>query len=117
MPIVSLPHLAGKDATQVFFGLHRHEVLLRPQNKRLQIGKVAGQKELIKAPQPGELSQVPYAEPTWLSNGYHSPYYSENHRKFQTAVRTFFQTVVQPESIKCEDSGQKISQEVVDKMR
>ena len=25
----------------------------------------------------GELSKVPYAEPTWLSPGYYSPYYSE----------------------------------------
>lgn len=101
----------------MFFGLHRHEVLLKPQYARLQIGKVQGQEETIKAPQPGELSRVPYAEPTWLTSGYYSPYYSENHRKFQTAVRTFFTTVVQPEAIKCEDSGKRIPQEVVDKMR
>ncbi|KAF8169507.1 peroxisomal acyl-CoA-dehydrogenase [Pholiota molesta] len=109
-------NVAGKDATNTFFGLHRHEVLLRPQYKRLQIGTVQGQKELIKAPQPGELSRVPYGEPTWLSKGYFSPYYTENHRKFQTAVREFFQTIVAPESAKCEDNGKKISQEVVDKM-
>lgn len=108
--------VAGKDSTQVFFGLHRHEVLLKPQYARLQIGKVQGQEETIKAPQPGELSRVPYAEPTWLTSGYYSPYYSENHRKFQTAVRTFFTTVVQPEAVKCEDSGKRIPQEVVDKM-
>lgn len=101
----------------MFFGLHRHEVLLKPQYARLQIGKVQGQEETIKAPQPGELSRVPYAEPTWLTSGYYSPYYSENHRKFQTAVRAFFTTVVQPEAIKCEDSGKRIPQEVVDKMR
>lgn len=108
--------LAGKDATQIFFGLHRHEVLLRTQYKRLQIGTVVGQKELVKAPTPGELSRVPYGEPTWLTKGYFSPYYTENHRKFQTAIRHFFQTVVAPESAKCEESGKKISQEVVDKM-
>ncbi|KDR74525.1 hypothetical protein GALMADRAFT_71018 [Galerina marginata CBS 339.88] len=108
--------VAGKDATQAFFGLHRHEVLLRPQYQRLQIGTVRGQKEQIKAPTPGELSKVPYAEPTWLIEGYYSPYYSDNHRKFQTAVREFFETVVKPESIKCEESGKKISQEVVNKM-
>jgi len=100
----------------VFFGLHRHEVLLRPQYQRLQIGTVQGQIEQIKAPVPGELSRVPYGEPTWLSKGYYSPYYSDNHRKFQTVVREFFATVVQPEAAKCEDSGKKISQEVVDKM-
>jgi len=42
----------------------------------------------------GELSKVPYAEPTWLSPGYYSPYYSEGHRKFQLAVRHFFDAVV-----------------------
>ncbi|TFK43097.1 peroxisomal acyl-CoA-dehydrogenase [Crucibulum laeve] len=108
--------VAGKDATQVFFGLHRHEVLLKPQYARLQIGKIAGQEEQIKAPQAGDLSKVPYAEPTWLTSGYHSAYYSDNHRKFQHAVRVFFETVVRPESVKCEDSGKRISQEVVDKM-
>ena len=109
--------LAGKDATQIFFGLHRHEVLLRPQYARLQIGKIQGEEEVIKPLAPGELSKVPYAEPTWLSNGYYSPYYTDNHRKFQKAVRTFFVEVVQPEAVKCEENGKKISQEVVDKMR
>ncbi|KAJ3536401.1 hypothetical protein NMY22_g6052 [Coprinellus aureogranulatus] len=108
--------IAGKDATQAFFGLHKHEVLLRPQYKRLQIGTVVGQKEKIKAPVPGALSKVPYAEPTWLTKGYYSPYYTGKHHEFQTAVREFFETVVAPEAAKCEDSGKKISQEVVDKM-
>ena len=75
-----------------------------------------GQLEQIKAPVPGELSRVPYGEPTWLSKGYYSPYYSNNHRKFQAVVRKLFTIVVQPEAAKCEDSGKKISQEVVDKM-
>ena len=26
---------------------------------------------------PGEISEVPYAEPSWLAKGYHSPYYKE----------------------------------------
>ncbi|KAF4616119.1 hypothetical protein D9613_011485 [Agrocybe pediades] len=108
--------VAGKDATQAFFGLHRHEVLLRPQYKRLQIGVIHGEEEQIKPPVPGALSKVPYAEPTWLSQGYFSPYYSDNHRKFQTAVREFFETVVKPESVRTEENGKRISQEVVDKM-
>lgn len=31
---------------------------------------------------PGDISQVPYAEPTWLNDGYYSPYFKE--------VRTLF---------------------------
>ena len=67
----------------------------------------------------GELSKVPYAEPTWLSPGFHSPYYSEvkrqidcpykslnevsslffqGHRKFQLAVRHFFDEFVYDDS-------------------
>lgn len=107
---------AGKDATDAFFGLHRHEVLLRPQYARLQIGTIAGQKEFVKATVPGELSGIPYAEPAWLSPGFHSPYYNNNHRRFQKEVRKFFEKVVLPDAVKCEENGKRISQEVVDKL-
>lgn len=110
------PGTAGKDATEAFFGLHRHEVLLRPQYARLQIGAVAGQKEFVTASVPGEPSSVPYAEPAWLSPGYHSPYYTDSHRKFQKAARKFFEEVVLPDAVKCEENGKRISQEVVDKL-
>lgn len=112
---ISIP--AGKDATQVFFGLHRLEVLQRPQYARLQIGAIRGQTENIKPLGPGELSLVPYAEPTWLTPGYFSPYYSDNHRKFHKAMRAFLMEFVQPEAVRCEENGKKISQEVVDKLR
>ena len=72
--------------------------------------------ESIKPLAPGDLSKVPYAEPTWLSDGYFSPYYSDNHRRFQKAIRKYFMEVIYPEAVKCEESGKKISQEVVDKM-
>ena len=71
------PALAGQDATEAFFGLHRYEVLEKPQYQRLQVGVIAGEKPVMHGRVPGKLSKVPYAEPTWLSEGYHSPYYSE----------------------------------------
>lgn len=108
--------IAGKDATQAFFGLHRHEVLLKPQYTRLQIGTVHGQAERIQPLAPGALSEVPYAEPSWLSRGYFSPYYTDNHRRFQKVVRKFFMEVIKPEADRCEETGKRISQEVVDKM-
>ncbi|KIJ70611.1 hypothetical protein HYDPIDRAFT_105350 [Hydnomerulius pinastri MD-312] len=114
--VLFAPSVAGKDATDAFFGLHRHEVLLRPQYARLQIGTIIGQSELIKPPAPGAISLVPYAEPTWLSPGFHSPYYNENHRRFHQAVRAFFAQEVYPEAIRCEENGKRISQEVVDKL-
>ncbi|KAF8450979.1 acyl-CoA dehydrogenase/oxidase [Boletus edulis BED1] len=112
------PHTptAGKDATDVFFGLHRHEVLLRPQYARLQIGTVRGETERIKPPAPGALSRVPYAEPTWLSPGFHSPYYNDGHRRFHNAVRAFFMAEVYPEAMRCEENGKRVSQALVDKL-
>jgi hypothetical protein len=73
-PVIAV---AGKDATEAFYGLHRHEVLEKPQYKRLQIGTVKDEKPAIYARVEGAISDVPYAEPTWLSKGYHSPYYKD----------------------------------------
>jgi len=69
--------IAGKDATETFFGLHRQEVLEKAQYKRLIIGSIAGQERRIFPRAPGALSIVPYAEPTWLTPGYFSPYYKD----------------------------------------
>ena len=69
--------LAGQDATDIFYSLHRHEVLTKPQYQRLIIGKVEGEESQIHDRTIGEVSTVPYGEPTWLSPGYHSPYYTE----------------------------------------
>lgn len=91
-------------------------MLLRPQYKRLQIGTIAGEKETVKALGVGELSKVPYAEPTWLCDGFHSPYYTENHRQFQKAMRKFVMEVIEPEMRLREDDGKRISQSVVDKI-
>ena len=114
MPYREYP--AGKDSTNVFFGLHRHEVLLKPQYARLQIGRIRGQEEVVKPLLPGEISTVPYAEPTWLNKGFHSPYYNDGHRRFHGAARKFFMEVVYPDATKCEGSGKRISQDVVDKL-
>jgi hypothetical protein len=72
-----LLYLAGRDATDAFYGLHRHEIILRPQYARLQIGVIEGQGSVMYSRVPGELSKVPYAEPTWLVDGYYSPYFTE----------------------------------------
>ena len=70
--------IAGQDATEAFYGLHRHEVLERPQYKRLQIGSIKDEKPVIYGAQvPGQLSLVPYGEPTWLAKGFKSPYYDD----------------------------------------
>src|ERR1700744_5043337 len=65
--------LAGQDATESFFGLHRHEVLEKPNHQRLKIGSIENEEPVLYGRPKGELSDVPYGEPTWLSKGYYSP--------------------------------------------
>ncbi|THG95719.1 hypothetical protein EW145_g7910 [Phellinidium pouzarii] len=108
--------IAGQDATEAFFGLHRHEVLLRPQYKRLQIGVVEGEEEQIKPLAYGEISKVPYSEPTWLNEGFHSPYFKESHRKLQKAMRTLVDETFYPDAQAREADGKRPSQSVVEKM-
>ena len=62
----------------MFFSLHRYEVLERPQYKRLQVGVIQGEEAQVFASiNNGQISKVPYAEPTWLTEGYHSPYFTD----------------------------------------
>jgi hypothetical protein len=107
---------AGKDATNAFFGLHRQEVLYRPQYARLQIGTMKGKEPQIEPLIGDALSRVPYAEPSWLSPGFSSPFYNEGHRRFQKAMRKLVNEVVLPDAIACEENGKRISQQVVDKL-
>jgi cytochrome b involved in lipid metabolism len=66
--------LAGKDATEEFYGLHRQEVLLKYAPK-LKIGTIADEKPSIPVATPGTISKVPYGEPSaW--QGFKSAYFT-----------------------------------------
>ncbi|KAH7884527.1 acyl-CoA dehydrogenase/oxidase [Phlebopus sp. FC_14] len=108
--------VAGKDATEIFYSLHRHEVLQRPQYARLQIGTIDGEESAITSGEPGHISQVPYAEPTWLRTGFYSPYYKESHRKLQAALRKHVDEVIRPEAPSHEESGKRPSAKVLDSL-
>jgi alkylation response protein AidB-like acyl-CoA dehydrogenase/predicted heme/steroid binding protein len=114
--VLLVDSIAGKDSTEAFFGLHRQEVLYRPQYARLQIGTIRGQQPLIKPLAADENSPVPYAEPSWLRPGFSSPYHNETHRQFQKAMRKLLNEVILPDAIRCEETGKRISQEVMDKL-
>ncbi|GAA5911500.1 hypothetical protein JCM6882_000519 [Rhodosporidiobolus microsporus] len=109
-----LLQVAGKDATDAFFGMHRAEVL----NKygRYIIGTVEGQKPRLLLPTPGTLSPVPYAEPTWLSEGYTSPYYKDSHRALQKTMRQFVDEEVRPDAQLHEKDGKRPTVELIEKM-
>jgi predicted heme/steroid binding protein len=108
--------VAGQDATEAFYGLHKHEILERPQYRRLQIGTIKDETPLIVSNTAGEISHVPYAEPTWLTDGFYSPYYTSGHRKFQKAVRKFVDEVIVPDAKARGADGKKPSQETFDRM-
>ncbi|KAH9856491.1 acyl-CoA dehydrogenase NM domain-like protein [Lenzites betulinus] len=114
---VFLPEdIAGQDATEAFYGLHRHEVLLKPQYQRLQIGVVQGEKSVLHATLSGELSEVPYAEPLGLTPGYNSPYYTDAHRRFQRAARKFVDEILTPDAVAREEDGKRPSLSVMKQM-
>ncbi|OCH95428.1 acyl-CoA dehydrogenase NM domain-like protein [Obba rivulosa] len=108
--------IPGQDATEAFYGLHRQEILEKPQYARLQIGTIQGEKSLVKGNVPGAISKVPYAEPSWLMEGYHSPYFTEGHKRFQRAVRKFVDEIIIPDAQAREEDGKRPSLSVVEKM-
>ena len=111
---VVLEQIAGTDATDAFYNLHRQEVLEKYAS--LCIGVIEGEKPEVIVPKPGDLSPVPYAEPLWLRPQFKSPYYKESHRKLQRKVREFVEVHVKPEAQEKEKDGTYISQELIDKM-
>lgn len=111
---VVLQQVAGQDATQAFYNLHRHEVLQKYSS--FCIGVIDGEKPEVLEMQPGDLSKVPYGEPMWLTPAFKSPFYNESHRRLRKAVREFVDEHVYPEAQEKELDGTYISQGLVDKM-
>ena len=112
---VVLQQYAGQDATTAFYNLHRHEVIQK-YAPTLCIGTVENEQPEVVDMQPGDLSPVPYAEPTWLTPQFKSPYYTESHRKFRRGLREFVDRDLKPEAQEKEADGTYISQELIDKM-
>ncbi|KAJ0109083.1 hypothetical protein J7T55_002275 [Diaporthe amygdali] len=110
-----LRQVAGTDATDAFYNLHRHEVLTG-KYAEMAIGTIEGEKPQVVNPGPGELSKVPYAEPLWLSEPFKNPYYNDSHRRLQKAIRKFTDLYVTPEAQAKEKDGTYISQELIDRM-
>lgn len=111
---VVLTQIAGQDATAAFYNLHRHEVLQKYSD--LCIGTVEGETPEVIDQKAGDLSQVPYAEPLWLTPVFKSPYYNDSHRRLQKAMRLFVDEHVTPEAQQKELDGTYVSQELIDKM-
>lgn len=105
---------AGQDATEVFFELHRADVLVKfaPRLVIAQLEPTEVKKE-GKNPEPVDytkpdyaISKVPYAEPSFWQ-GWRSTYFNDSHIKFRDAVRKFFTVEVLPELITFEELGKE----------
>ncbi|GAN04906.1 acyl-CoA dehydrogenase-like protein [Mucor ambiguus] len=108
-----LVELGGKDVTDDFYGLHRQEVLIK-YAPRLKIGTIEGEVAQVTIPAPGDLSAVPYAEPSyWM--GFKSPYFNESHTKFRKALRAIYDEI-RAEAILAEDQGTYPSKELYAKL-
>jgi len=103
--------VAGKECSESFFGLHKAEILTK--YKRLAIGTIANEKPQWILPEHGKNSLVPYAEPAWLTRGYHSPYYNDSHHALQKFMREWTDRRVKPEAISAEESGKRPAVELV----
>jgi len=81
---------AGQDCTDVFFGLHRNEVLVK-YAPRLVVGRIEGaeaRNSENKIQTRDEISKIPYAEPSaW--QGFASPFFNESHIKYRSQMRKF----------------------------
>lgn len=76
----------------------------------------SGEEPKVILPKDGALSPVPFAEPTWLSEGYYTPYYTEGHRQWQAVVRKFFDENIRAEARDHELNGQRPTQELCELM-
>lgn len=106
--------VAGKDATNEFFGLHRRDVLDK-FGPRLIIGSVANETpKLAPAAQAKTgFSSIPYAEIMDARAGFApSPYYGPSHKKLRMYMREFVETYVRAEAVESEDAGQGPSKEL-----
>lgn len=112
-----LNEIAGTDATEQFYGLHRQEVLdkYRP---RLLVGYTddADIPEDDGLTQWGRISQVPYAETFNMRDGYHSPYHNEKHKEFRQYCREFFDKEVREIAFECESTNEPCTPELMQKI-
>mmetsp|Transcript_14754 Transcript_14754/g.19357 ORF Transcript_14754/g.19357 Transcript_14754/m.19357 type:complete len:518 (+) Transcript_14754:181-1734(+) len=108
---------AGKDATDVFYGLHMHAVLEK-FGPRLLVGRLEGAEEKNEEntiPGLDKISKVPYGEPMAFQ-GFESPYYKESHHRMRKAVREFIHEHIRPEAEDGEMSNEPPSKELFKKM-
>jgi len=93
----------GKDATKIFYDLHRHEVL-ETRLKRLKKANLAGYDAKLAPRGWTQLSRVPYAEIDMDG----SPFFNDSHKRFRLECRKFlWESGVVAWADKAENTGEK----------
>lgn len=107
---IPLANEAGKDVTEIFYSLHRREVLAKYKNK-LCIGfisKKEDKKEEIFSQTPvGELPHI---------QGFHSTYYTVDHVKFHRTIRSWIKNNLKSRLEKDEISGKFPKKDLYEKV-
>jgi len=96
-----LIEVAGQDATDAFYGLHRASILDDPKYARFVVGQVATEPKQ-KSKHEGDV--VPYGE----SHGFWrkaSLYYKPTHHEYRQAVRNFIDSEIRPDVITVDEEG------------
>ncbi|KAJ3016958.1 hypothetical protein HKX48_003784 [Thoreauomyces humboldtii] len=105
---------AGTDATEAFYSMHRHDVMLKFGPKFI-IGKIQGEEKKLQLQEAGQISKVPYAEsPFW--QGRPSPFYNDSHKRFRIALREFYDAEIMPEAPQLDAMGEAPDDETFLKM-
>lgn len=105
--------VAGKDATEMFYSLHRASVLKEKRYARLQIGITPAEPKAPtgKASSTAGHGTVPYGEAmgTWRK---FSPYYDESHHRLRAEVREFMDAEIKPHCKGWDDNGELPTREI-----
>mmetsp|Transcript_11500 Transcript_11500/g.20347 ORF Transcript_11500/g.20347 Transcript_11500/m.20347 type:complete len:516 (+) Transcript_11500:69-1616(+) len=104
-----LEELAGRDVTEEFYELHRHDVLAK--YARLKVGSLESGKSSVTVGSGG----VPFAElPAF--QGQESPFYNESHRRFMKGMQSFVQSELVPIAATHDLSGEYPDRELQGKL-
>lgn len=110
-----LRDIYGKDATEAFYGLHRHEVLEKYGPKLIKGRIEGGANPPMQMESAADISAVPFAEIPFF-RGEASPVWTPKHLEFRRVVRKWVHENLRDEAERCEQSGEAPSDEVFKKM-
>ncbi|KAH9251794.1 hypothetical protein BASA81_010237 [Batrachochytrium salamandrivorans] len=109
-----LRHVYGQDATEEFYGLHKHEVL--EKYAKFKVGRIEGASNPpIRMETWTDISAVPFAEAPFF-RGEASPVWKPEHVAFRKEVRRWVNDNLKEDANRCEATGEPPSAEVFKKL-